>query len=51
MRRCETVGNRLVGVLHGCLLGHTAYDEMTAWGHWAELDLLELLDTLRSWSV
>jgi len=25
--------NRLVGILHGCLHHHTAYNEQTAWGH------------------
>jgi hypothetical protein len=29
------VGNRLVGVLHGCLKTHTLYDEATAWPHHA----------------
>ena len=33
------LGNRLVGILHGCLVSHTAYDEKTAWGHRAELEL------------
>jgi len=27
------LGNRLVGILHGCLKTGTAYDEHTAWGH------------------
>ena len=27
------LGNRLVGILHGCLKHHTCYDEHTAWGH------------------
>jgi len=27
------MGNRLVGILHGCLRHHTAYDEHTAWAH------------------
>jgi transposase len=27
------VANRLVGVLHGCLTHHTAYNEQTAWAH------------------
>ena len=26
-------GNRLVGILHGCLRHHTDYDENTAWAH------------------
>lgn len=26
-----SLANRLVGVLHGCLTQHTAYDETTAW--------------------
>ncbi|WP_435172248.1 IS110 family transposase [Actinacidiphila sp. bgisy145] len=29
------VGNRLVGVLHGCLKTRTPYDEATAWSHHA----------------
>lgn len=29
------VGNRLVGILHGCLATRTTYDETTAWGHHA----------------
>ncbi len=33
------VGNRLVGILHGCLIRHANYDEGTAWGHRAELEL------------
>jgi hypothetical protein len=27
------LGNRLVGILHGCLKTHTLYDEATAWAH------------------
>jgi hypothetical protein len=27
------LGNRLVGILHGCLKTHTTYDETTAWAH------------------
>jgi hypothetical protein len=27
------LGNRLVGILHGCLTSGTVYDEATAWGH------------------
>jgi transposase len=33
------VGNRLVGILHGCLASHTSYDEGTAWEHRAALEL------------
>ncbi len=29
------LGNRLVGILHGCLKSGTNYDEHTAWGHHA----------------
>ena len=29
----RTLGNRLVGILHGCLTHHTPYDEHTAWAH------------------
>ncbi len=28
------LGNRLVGILHGCLKAHPRYDEATAWAHW-----------------
>jgi transposase len=31
------LGNRLVGILHGCLKTHTPYDETTAWAHWNTL--------------
>jgi transposase len=27
------IGNRLVGILHGCLTSHTHYDQATAWAH------------------
>jgi hypothetical protein len=27
------LGNRLVGILHGCLKTRTRYDEDTAWAH------------------
>jgi transposase len=33
------LGNRLVGILHGCLISHSTYDENTAWGHRAELEV------------
>jgi hypothetical protein len=29
----RALGNRLVGILHGCLQHHTAYNEHTAWAH------------------
>jgi transposase len=29
----RAIGNRLVGILHGCLQHRTLYDEDTAWGH------------------
>jgi Transposase/Transposase IS116/IS110/IS902 family len=29
----RALGNRLVGLLHGCLAHHCEYDEHTAWGH------------------
>src|ERR1700756_3658031 len=29
----RALGNRLVGILHGCLRHKTAYDEHTAWAH------------------
>jgi transposase len=32
-RALRALGNRLVGILHGCLRHQTPYDEHTAWGH------------------
>ena len=32
------LGNRLVGILHGCLSHGTTYDENTAWGHRMETE-------------
>jgi hypothetical protein len=29
----RTLANRLVGILHGCLLHGTTYNEQTAWAH------------------
>ena len=29
----RALGNRFVGILHGCLRHHTPYDEHTAWNH------------------
>ncbi len=29
----RALGNRLVGILHGCLAHHVGYDETIAWGH------------------
>ncbi len=29
----RALGNRLVGILHGCLRSRTLYDEHTAWAH------------------
>jgi transposase len=31
------LGNRLVGILHGCLKTRTLYDEATAWSHHAHV--------------
>jgi hypothetical protein len=28
----RALGNRLIGILHGCLRHHTTYNETTAWG-------------------
>ena len=36
-RALRALGNRLVGILHGCLTHGTLYDEHTAWGHRAQL--------------
>jgi transposase len=35
----RALGNRLVGILHGCLTHHVTYDESIAWGHRLENEL------------
>jgi len=37
----RALGNRLVGILHGCLANGTFYDEELAWGHRAETEPAE----------
>jgi Transposase/Transposase IS116/IS110/IS902 family len=32
----RALGNRLVGILHGCLVHHSIYNETIAWGHRTE---------------
>jgi hypothetical protein len=34
----RALGNRLVGILHGCLRHHTLYDETTAWNQQAKIN-------------
>jgi hypothetical protein len=29
----RALGNRLVGILHGCMAHHSIYSETTAWAH------------------
>jgi len=36
----RALGNRLVGILHGCLNSHAAYDETVAWAHRSENELV-----------
>ena len=36
-RALRALGNRLVGILHGCLTHGTLYDEHAAWGHRRQL--------------
>ena len=36
-RALRALGNRLVGILHGCLRHGTSYDEHTAWAHRQQL--------------
>ena len=35
----RALGNRWVGILHGCLLHHSLYDENTAWAHRINTDI------------
>jgi len=37
----RALGNRLVGILHGCLDHHVAYNETIAWAHRSENNLTE----------
>jgi hypothetical protein len=36
-RALRQLGNRFVGILHGCLKTRTLYGEATAWAHHANL--------------
>ena len=47
----RALGNRLVGILHGCLRHRTAYDEHTAWAHRHPPPTPAPLDNLRPWDV
>ena len=38
----RALGNRLVGILHGCLANDSLYDEHTAWAHRSENKLVEV---------
>ena len=44
----RALGNRLVGILHGCLRHHSPYNEHTAWAH---RHASSVLDNLRPWDV
>ena len=46
----RALGNRLVGILHGCLRHHTHYDEHKAWAH-RQTTPSRPLDNLRPWDV
>jgi hypothetical protein len=35
----RALGNRLVGILHGCLDHHTAYNEQVAWSHRQDIQI------------
>ena len=35
----RALGNRLVGILHGCLENGSFYDEQIGWAHRLEIDL------------
>ena len=37
----RALGNRLVGILHGCLANGSFYDEHTGWAHRAKNNLIE----------
>ena len=37
----RALGNRLVGIMHGCLAHHATYDETIAWGHRSQTNLTE----------
>ena len=38
----RALGNRWVGILHGCLHHHTRYNETTAWAHRIDTDLKKI---------
>ena len=37
----RALGNRLVGILHGCLEHHSVYDETIGWAHRGENNLTQ----------
>ena len=37
----RALGNRLVGILHGCLAHHTTYSETTAWAHRSKPEIIQ----------
>jgi hypothetical protein len=37
----RALGNRLVGILHGCLTHHIPYSETTAWAHRASPEITQ----------
>ncbi|MEX2553048.1 MAG: transposase, partial [Actinomycetota bacterium] len=47
----RALGNRLVGILHGCLRTRTRYDEHTAWAHRKPHPPSSLLGNCRPWDV
>jgi len=47
-RALRALGNRLVGLLHGCLRHQTLYDEHIDWAH---RHTNKPLDTHRPWDV
>jgi hypothetical protein len=47
----RALGDRLVGILHGCLAHHTAYDENIAWGRRLTPPSPKLLYKMDPWDV
>jgi hypothetical protein len=37
----RALGNRLVGILHGCLVHHATYDEGIAWAHRHDIEVAQ----------
>jgi hypothetical protein len=46
-----SLGNRLVGILHGCLDHHSIYNENIAWAHRTEQEINQAASQIEPWDA